>query len=1314
MANRSTLRLPLTDGQAGIWYGQQLDDSKLAHTITEFLDIVGPVLPEALQEAVCRTVREAEALCISCGEDADGPWQQVETGVEVAVPLVDFSSETEPWETAQRWMSERVNSPLDSTVGDIQRHAILRVSPERHIWFWQLHHIAADGMSTQFIARRAAGVYDALISDRTVSVTPFGSLHSLVEENQRYRSSAEFTDDRRYWLNEFAEVERVVGLADGSLLPAGVPLRETWYADAELETLLHDFSRAHEVKWPHVVIAAFSAYVSRLTGSVETIVGLPVANRHAGAAVTTPGMVSNVVPLRLNISRSMSFAELLEQVSEKIGETRAHRRYRFEDIRREIGDKDGSARVFGPIVNVLALDSELTFGGCPARHQNLTPGPIEDFMLGVYLTPQRMSFTIDANAALYSAEDLENHRSRFDAFLRQVVRDAGRPLGDVDIISAAERRRFLAMRPRRSVAVDDQPRTLVEAFEIQVIKTPDAPAVKYGTSTLSYGELNAQANRLARLLVEHGAGPERLVAVSMPQGVHLVVALLAVLKSGAAYLPVDPDYPQDRIDFLLQDAEPLLLVTMSGVAATFPQADGLAIMLDAASTQQRLAGLPQDDLRPEERMHSLSQDNAAYVIYTSGSTGRPKGAVVPHRNVLSLFAGARELFDFRADDVWTMAHSYSFDFSVWELWGALLHGASLIVVPAATRRSPDEFIRLLVTEHVSVLSQTPSAFYQLLQSDRDDPEAGGHLALRYVVFGGEALDLGRLEEWYELHADDAPVLVNMYGITETTVHASHMALDRSLRPSRVGSLIGQALPGLALYLLDDNLRPVPPGVTGEIYVAGDQVARGYMDRPGLTSCRFVADPFGPPGSRMYRSGDLARRQADGLLQYRGRADDQVKIRGYRIELGEVEAELRACPGVTAARAVVRTDSVGDHALIAYAVLADTSGTDPADLRTRLARRLPPHMVPAAIVAIDEIPLTANGKLDRRALPDPVYLRAPQNTAEASPLERDVIYAFSHALGVSDISTDDNFFDLGGDSFKAVRLARGLGQGISVLDVFQNPTPGKLALRILESGHADEEQLILKCLKSEENADFKLVCIPYGGGTAAAYRNLAAELAPDVEIWAAALPGHDPTQSGQALLALDDSADAIADEICRSMSGPFALYGHCAGSALAVAVAQRLEREGRKPVALYIGAALPEAAPQAQLERVTEWSAESLYAFMKSIGGFDGALDESDVETVLNVLRHDMKQGLLFQAEAEKGRYERLTTPLIVVIGDSDSVTQGYERDYVKWERYAEHVELMEINGGGHYFLTDQPKMLAALVFERFEELKSSTATSTWG
>ncbi|MBO1334076.1 non-ribosomal peptide synthetase [Streptomyces sp. VRA16 Mangrove soil] len=1306
-------RFPLTEGQAGIWYGRQLDPSGLAHSYAELLDIQGPINPGLLQESVRRVVREADALRTTFGEDAEGPWQRVDADRDPDVPLVDLTAEADPSQAADAWMRARIGTPLDPAAGEVQRHAVLRLAPRRHLWFWQLHHLVSDGVGSQLLARRAAQIHDALAAGRTPPATPFGSLAALVEEDLHYRASAAFRDDRRHWADTFADLEHVPGFTAQTTAPTGVALRRTWYADRELGALLDEFTAGHGVKRSHVLIAAFVAYVSRMTGTREPVVGLPVANRHTEAAATTPGMVSNIIPLRVPVDRAGGFLGLLERVAESIGRTRPHRRYRFEDIRRDQRTRRGTARVFGPTVNVISLDAEPAFGGCPAQHRNLAPGPIEDFMLGVYTTPRQTTFTIDANAGLYSAEDLSDHRDRFDAFLRQVLVRPGLPLGEIDVLTAAERRAFLTARPLRAGA--DASGTLVDAFEAQAARSPAATAVRGEGEALSYAELNARANRLARLLVQHGAGPERRVAVCLPPTADLVVALLAILKSGAAYLPIDPEYPQDRIDFLLEDAEPLLLLTTSGAAPRPSRAAVVTMETDSAAVLRDLAALPADDLRPRERLTALTRDNAAYVIHTSGSTGRPKGVVVTHGNVLRLFAATRELLDPRADDVWTMAHSFSFDFSVWELWGALLHGGRLVLVPTATRRSPDRLLRLLADESVTVLSQTPSAFHQLLRALQDEPALTGRLALRHVVFGGEALDVRRLAPWYELHGDGGPSLINMYGITETTVHSSHLPLTGPGPTARGGSPIGRPLPGLALYVLDEDLRPVPPGVTGEIHVAGGQTARGYLNRPDLTAERFLPDPFGPPGSVMYRSGDLARRDARGLLHYEGRADDQVKIRGFRIEPAEIEAELRADPEVESCCVVVRRDAVGDEVLAAYAVLTDPSATDTAALRHRLARRLPAHLVPATVTAIDRIPLTRNGKLDRRALPDPVHRpRTSRATAEPTPAERTVIDAFGHALGVPATSTADDFFDLGGDSFKAVRLARRLGHGTTVLDVFQNPTPGSLALRVeelrveqLRATHrppdapdGTEQRRILRRLAGDENAAVSLVCIPYGGGTAAAYHRLAAALAPGIATWSAALPGHDPTHPAEPLLALDDTAERIAAEIDGLIGGPLALYGHCAGSALAVAVAQRLERQGRRPAVLYIGAALPSTAPEQELARAENWPAKSLYEFMKALGGFDGALEESDLRTVLDVLRHDMTQGLRFQLAAEKEGHRPLATPLVLVAGDEDAATRGHETAYRNWKHYAAHVELAVIPGAGHYFVGHRPEELAAIIAGR--------------
>ncbi|MFE3525644.1 amino acid adenylation domain-containing protein [Streptomyces sp. NPDC059161] len=574
-----------------------------------------------------------------------------------------------------------------------------------------------------------------------------------------------------------------------------------------------------------------------------------------------------------------------------------------------------------------------------------------------------------------------------------------------------------------------QTATLPELFEAQVVRAPERVAVVFENESVSYGELNARANRLARYLIAQGVRPERLVAISLERSVDVVVAVLAVLKAGAAYVPIDPDCPAERVAFMLEDAAPSFVLDTNVLGAV------------------DLSAFPSGNVTAAERLGRLSALSAAYVIYTSGSTGRPKGVVVPHGNVVRLFSATDHWFGFGADDVWTLFHSFAFDFSVWEIWGPLLHGGRLVVVPFTVSRSPGEFRELLVRERVTVLSQTPSAFYQLAAADREAGE-NGRLALRHVVFGGEALDVWRLEEWYQRHADAAPVLVNMYGITETTVHVSYVALDSGRVARSAGSVIGREIPDLAVYVLDSELRPVPKGVAGELYVAGAGLARGYLNRGALTAERFVADPFGVAGSRMYRSGDVARWTADGELEFVGRADDQVKIRGFRIELGEIEAVLAVQAQVAQAVVVVREDRPGDKRLVAYVVPDAGTSPDLDALRARSAERLPDYMVPSAFVVLDQVPLTINGKFDRKALPAPQTPRATTSRAPRTPQEETLCRLFAEVLGVARVGAEDSFFDLGGHSLLATRLVSRvrseLGVELAVATLFESPTPALLA------------------------------------------------------------------------------------------------------------------------------------------------------------------------------------------------------------------------------------------------------------------------------
>jgi amino acid adenylation domain-containing protein len=574
-------------------------------------------------------------------------------------------------------------------------------------------------------------------------------------------------------------------------------------------------------------------------------------------------------------------------------------------------------------------------------------------------------------------------------------------------------------------------------FEEQVERTPDNIAVSSGRTTLTYRELNERANQLAHFLRKRGVGPMVFVGICVDRNPMLIVGLLGILKAGGTYVPIDPHYPRERIAFILQDAKSPLILSEAAFAPQLEPAHTAMVFLDR--DWPLIAECPRDNPVP-----NVTPENLAYVIYTSGSTGAPKGTLISHHNVTRLFAATRPWFDFTQHDVWTLFHSAAFDFSVWEIWGALLYGGKLIVVPFGISRTPEAFYRLLSEEGVTVLNQTPSAFRQLIRA-QESIEPALPLALRYVIFGGEALDLAMLKPWFARHGDTRPQLINMYGITETTVHVTYRPLTAADVNSR--SVIGVPIGDLNIYLLDGAQRPVADGEPGEIYVGGDGVALGYLNRPELTAQRFIPNPLAPrSGQRVYRSGDLARRLPNGDLEYLGRIDSQVKVRGFRIELGEITAALNQHAAVRES-VVIAHEEGGEKALAAYVVKQPGASVDTAGLRASLRAQLPEYMVPTYLQFVDHVPLTVNGKLDVKALPPPTAPLAP-TADEPATLESQIAGIWREVLKTGAIGLDQNFFDVGGNSIHIAdahsRLQQLLGRQFSITELFAHSTVRALA------------------------------------------------------------------------------------------------------------------------------------------------------------------------------------------------------------------------------------------------------------------------------
>ncbi|MDE1672717.1 non-ribosomal peptide synthase/polyketide synthase [Nocardia gipuzkoensis] len=1047
-------RIPLSPAQQRIWFVNRLHADEQAGpadaiaNIPVALRLSGDLDVAAMTAAVADVVARHETLRTVYPDGPEGPEQVV---LPPAAPQVPVERVTET--TLTQRLRELAADAFDLTT-ETPLRATLFVLGDRSrpqcVLALVLHHIAADGFS---LGPLAEDLMTAYVARRTAAAPAWDALPVQYADYTLWQ--ADFTDlDRQldYWRHVLAGLPEQLELPTDRPRPPVSSHRGATHrlrVDSDLHSELGELARKRETTLFSTVHAALAVLLARLSGSADIAIGTPVAGRGDAALDRLVGMFVNTLVLRTAVDARARFETVLDAVRDQDLDALSHPDVPFERLVASLAPTRSRNR--HPLFQValtfqnFALP-ELELPGLRVSPQEFD-APVAEFDLQFTVLESNdrdgradgMRIEIRYATDLFDAPTIAVLGRRFTQMLAAVAADPTVVVGDIQLLSAEEQHRALYEWAVGGADVADAGGSVAERFARAAALDPAAVAVRDGARSLAYAELDDWSNRLARRLIAAGVGPETRVAVALPRSAELVVALLAVLKAGGGYLPIDPAYPGDRIEYVLDDARPICAIT--GAATELPRGwfGGPVIDVDAPNLAE-FGGGPITDA---DRRAPLRCAHAAYVIYTSGSTGKPKGVVVAHRNVLRLLDNAQSHFDFGPADVWTLFHSYAFDFSVWELWGPLLSGATVVVVDYYTSRSPQQFRELLIAERVTVLNQTPSAFYQLVAADLAEPEPA-EFALRAVVFGGEALEPQRLAGWFARYPD-APRLVNMYGITETTVHVSHREID-----GRTGSasVIGRALPGLTVRLLDDRLRPVPVGVPGEIYVSGGQLARGYLHRPALTAGRFVADPYAGDGSLAYRSGDLARWTPDGDLEYLGRADQQVNLRGFRIELGEIEAALlETSAAVREVAVVVRTDLVDEPRIVAYVVAAHEA-IDAAALRRAVTDRLPEHMVPAAIVPVPRIPLTVNGKLDRAALPAPRF-ESTVYRAPSTPGERVVAEVFAEVLGSRRaVGADDDFFALGGSSLlaaKAVaRIGVALGRPVGVRALFEAPRVADLA------------------------------------------------------------------------------------------------------------------------------------------------------------------------------------------------------------------------------------------------------------------------------
>lgn len=1192
--NSAGAGVPLTEAQSGLWYSQRLDPANPIFNTGQYLDLEGPLDTEAFTAAIDRLGEEAQALSLRFVDGPDGPMQYVDPTLRPRLRIIDLGDEEDPVAEALARIRQDMMTPVDPCVGPLAAQHLYRLSPTRHFWAQRVHHLANDGYGMVMLTARVAELYEAALTRQPPKGRGFAPLEKLWAEDAAYRASSRRAGDAEYWRGAMAGMEEVVGMAPGRAVSAhGFHRHERPMADATRAGLVA-LAQSLKLGWPDVLTALVATYCRRFTGTDEIIIGVPSMGRMGSVSARIPAMVMNVLPVRMAPDEDAPLADSIGKMVADMVLARKYGRYRGEQLRRDLGLIGGARRLYGPLINMQPYDRPPQIFGLDVTLHVTGTGPVEDINFtfrgdGAH----SLTLEVDANPDLYNEAEIAAHGERLAVFLARAVgaegdatddvadkdfgwdvvgegAEANAPvnglipvarLGDIPTATRQEEQAELEAHNATRHRVPDA--TLAELIERAMVATPDAEALRFNGASLSYAELDRRTQALAatirrRIAQAKGIGDAEcstadiLVAVALPRSLELVIALVAVLRAGAAYLPLDIEHPRDRITAILDSAKPALVLARD---------DPFSLYGDLLLTPAHWPEGEQPGALPDHLPLPQPTD-AAYVIYTSGSTGTPKGVLIEHRAIVNRLLWMRDFYGFTAQDRILQKTPATFDVSVWEFFLAFLSGGTLVVAPPGAHKDPAAIASLIRQETITTLHFVPSMLSAFL-----DSTASQGIITRRVFCSGEELPADLRDRF---HGRLSAELHNLYGPTEAAVDVSYWpaSADDASRPVPIGFPVWNT----RLIVLDDRLRPVPPGVAGNLYLGGVQLARGYVGRPDLTAERFIADPF-HAGERLYMTGDLARRRADGAVVFLGRSDHQVKIRGLRIELGEIEAAIGAS-GLTRSTLVLARDG----RLVAY-IVPDT-GYDRDVLRASLAARLPDYMVPAAFVELDAMPVTANGKLDRKALPEPHFEGAGGELK--GDTQRRLARIFSELLDAKGsisgaMGAQDDFFALGGDSLLAVRLLMriedewGIDPGLAAL--FEQPDIAGLSARIdaLTAGNesggdasaAPDNGLGPVIPLARGGASLPpLFLIHPAGGICWGYRTMATSLEPRRAVYGLQSPALDPDAPAP------ESIDALAAQYAAHIRaiqphGPYHVAGWSVGGIIAQAVAVELRAQGQK-------------------------------------------------------------------------------------------------------------------------------------------------------
>ncbi|MDM3255902.1 enterobactin non-ribosomal peptide synthetase EntF [Citrobacter sp. Cf077] len=1155
-----TQRLPLVAAQPGIWMAEKLSTLPSAWSVAHYVELTGELDALLLAKAVVAGLEQADTLRMQFSEDNGEVWQWVDPALTFAQPeIIDLREKSNPHEAARALMQADLQQDIRADGNKpLVFHQLLQVGDKRWYWYQRYHHLLVDGFSFPAITRQIAAIYRAWLDGESTPDSSFTPFAEVVEEYQQYRQSDAWQRDGAFWRDQRKQLPPPASLSNNPLpgrsASADIIRMKLTAPEGAFRRLA---ARMPDVQRADLALALVALWLGRLCSRMDYAAGFIFMRRMGSAALTSTGPVLNVLPFGVRLDAAESLPALAQRLAGQLKKMRRHQRYDAEQIVRDSGRAASAEPLFGPVLNVKIFDYHLNIPGVQAQTHTLATGPVNDLELALFPDENGgLSIEILANKQRYDAETLAQHASRLIGLIEQFADNPSLSCGDAGMLLPTEHERLAKI---NDTTVEIPFTTLSALVTQQADKTPDAPALADARYQFSYREMRQQVVALASLLRERGVRPGDSVAVALPRSVFLTLALHGIVEAGAAWLPLDTGYPDDRLRMMLEDAKPKLLIATEEQLARFSDIPGLeSLCYDSP--------LPAEDAAPL----ALSQPNhTAYIIFTSGSTGRPKGVMVGQTAIVNRLLWMQNHYPLTADDVVAQKTPCSFDVSVWEFFWPFIAGAKLVMAEPEAHRDPLAMQQFFARYGVTTTHFVPSMLAAFVASLTPETARESCASLKRVFCSGEALPADLCREWEQL--THAP-LHNLYGPTEAAVDVSwYPAWGEDLAAVTGNSVpIGYPVWNTGLRILDAMMRPVPFGVAGDLYLTGIQLAQGYLGRPDLTASRFIADPFSV-GERMYRTGDVARWLENGAVEYLGRSDDQLKIRGQRIELGEIDRVMQQLPDVehAVAHACVFNQAAatgGDaRQLVGYLVSQSGLPLDTTVLRERLREKLPAHMVPTVLLQLAELPLSANGKLDRKALPMPQLTSRVSGRAPLTETETTIAQSFAALLDceVNDVEAD--FFALGGHSLLAMKLAAQLSR------IFERQvTPGQIMVAstveqlsaLLESNDDEQSQRLgfETLLPLRESHGPTLFCFHPASGFAWQFSVLSRYLSPQWSIMGIQSPRPDgPMQTAENLDSVCEHH--LATLLSQQPHGPYYLLGYSLGGTLAQGIAARLHARG---------------------------------------------------------------------------------------------------------------------------------------------------------